>query len=47
LILVSAKNKYGDKELGELADNKKGIPEWVHELIECKLEYENTDGNVT
>ena len=47
LILVPVKNKYGDKEPGELADDEEGIPEWAHKPIDQELEYKNTDGDVT
>ena len=47
LIPVPAKNKYGDKEPGELADDEEGIPAWLREPIDRELEYENTDGDVT
>jgi hypothetical protein len=46
LIPVSAKNRFGDKEPGELADDEEGILEWVCKPIDGKLEYENTDGDV-
>jgi hypothetical protein len=46
LIPVPAKNRFGDKEPGELADDKEGILEWVHAPIDGELEYENTDGDV-
>ena len=46
LIPVPAKNRYGDKEPGELAGDKEGIPQWMREPIDGDLEYENTDGDV-
>jgi hypothetical protein len=46
LIQVPVKNRFGDKEPGELADDEEGIPEWVCEPIGGELEYENTDSDV-
>ena len=46
LIPVPAKNRFGDKEPGELACDEEGIPDWMREPIEGELEYENTDGDV-
>jgi hypothetical protein len=43
LILVPEKNRFSNKELGELANDGEEISDWVHEPIS---ELGNTEGDV-
>jgi hypothetical protein len=43
-IPIPEKNRYGHKELGELANDEEGIPLWVREPM---LPLGNTEGDVT